>query len=30
MGPWLSVKANQFVDIERGATEARPWPVPPG
>ena len=30
MGPWLSVKANQYVDIERGATEARPWPVPPG
>ena len=30
MGPWLTVKANQFVDIERGATEAQPWPVPPG
>jgi enediyne biosynthesis protein E4 len=25
VGPWRSVKANQFVDVERGASEARPW-----
>jgi enediyne biosynthesis protein E4 len=25
LGPWLEVAANQFVDVERGATEARPW-----
>jgi hypothetical protein len=24
-GPWLDVAANQFVGIERGATEAKPW-----
>jgi hypothetical protein len=28
MGPWLSVDANQFLDIARGATEARPWSPP--
>ena len=25
MGPWMRVTANQYVDIERGATEPRPW-----
>lgn len=25
MGPWITLEANQFVTIERGATEARPW-----
>ena len=24
-GPWLPVKANQFVTVRRGAGEARPW-----
>ncbi len=24
-GPWLSVSANQFVNIERGANSARAW-----
>ncbi len=24
-GPWLPVKANQFVDIQRGASTAQPW-----
>jgi len=24
-GPWMRAAANQFIDIERGATEARPW-----
>ena len=24
-GPWMKIGANQFVVIERGATEARPW-----
>jgi hypothetical protein len=30
VGPWLSVKANQFVEVARGATDAQPWtsPVP--
>jgi ASPIC and UnbV. len=28
MGPWLRLSANQFADIARGATEARPW-LPP-
>jgi len=27
-GPWMTVAANQFVDIVRGATEARPWSPP--
>jgi len=27
-GPWLNARANQFVDIERGATDARPWQPP--
>ena len=27
-GPWLNVAANQFITIERGATEARPWTPP--
>jgi len=28
-GPWLDVRANQFVGVERGATEALPWrPAP--
>ncbi len=25
VGPWMRVKANQYVDIERGAAEPRPW-----
>jgi hypothetical protein len=29
MGPWLGVPADRFVEIERGATDARPW-LPPG
>ncbi len=24
-GPWLTVAADQLLDIERGATEAQPW-----
>ena len=27
-GPWQDVAANQFVVVERGASEARPWPRP--
>jgi hypothetical protein len=27
-GPWMRVAANQFVDLERGASEPRPW-IPP-
>jgi hypothetical protein len=27
-GPWLQVNANQYLDIVRGATEARPWSPP--
>ncbi len=27
-GPWMQVAANQFVDIEKGATEAQPWAPP--
>jgi hypothetical protein len=29
-GPWMTVTANQFVDIERGATDAHPWSPPKG
>jgi hypothetical protein len=29
MGPWLQVSANQYLDIVRGASVARPW-SPPG
>ena len=29
-GPWMRATANQFVDIERGATEPRPWLPPRG
>lgn len=29
-GPWLSVTANQFVVIERSATQARSWSPPQG
>jgi hypothetical protein len=29
VGPWMGVAANQFVDIERGVAEPRPW-QPPG
>jgi hypothetical protein len=25
VGPWLQVNANQFMMIERGASQARPW-----
>jgi hypothetical protein len=28
VGPWLSVGANQFVDVERGASAVRPWTPP--
>ncbi len=24
-GPWMTVGADQFVTIERGATDAAPW-----
>ena len=27
-GPWQDVTANQFVVVERGASEVRPWPRP--
>jgi hypothetical protein len=27
-GPWLRVAANQVIDIEKGAAEARPWQPP--
>jgi len=27
-GPWITVDANQFMTIERGASEARLWPPP--
>jgi enediyne biosynthesis protein E4 len=30
VGPWITATANQFVVIERGATEARPWSPPQG
>ena len=29
-GPWLAVDSNQFVIVERGASEARPWLPPQG
>lgn len=29
MGPWTEVRADGFVEVQRGATEARPW-LPPG
>jgi enediyne biosynthesis protein E4 len=29
LGPWLPATADQFLDVERGATDARPW-VPAG
>lgn len=29
MGPWTVVRADGFVEVQRGATEARPW-LPPG
>jgi hypothetical protein len=29
-GPWLTLAANRFAVIERGAGEARPWLPPPG
>jgi enediyne biosynthesis protein E4 len=28
VGPWLDVGANQFVEVERGATAVRPWTPP--
>ena len=28
VGPWLTVSANQFLDIARGATQATPWSPP--
>ncbi len=30
VGPWMTVGANQFVDIERGAGDAVPWSPPAG
>ena len=30
VGPWMTVGANQFVDIERGAGDAVPWTPPAG
>jgi hypothetical protein len=30
VGPWLPVKANQFVNLDRAAGDARPWSPPPG
>jgi len=29
-GPWLTLDANRFAVVERGAAEARPWLAPPG
>jgi hypothetical protein len=29
-GPWLTVNANQFVNVERGASQAQPWSPKPG
>ena len=29
-GPWMRATANQYVEIERGATEPRPWQLPGG
>ncbi len=28
IGPWITVEANRFAIIERGASEARPWTPP--
>lgn len=28
VGPWIHVPANEFADIDRGATEAQPWQPP--
>ena len=28
VGPWMTVGANQFLDIARGATKATPWSPP--
>ena len=30
VGPWMTVAANQFVDIERGVGDAVPWTPPAG
>jgi hypothetical protein len=30
VGPWMHVAGNQFVEIQRGAVEARPWSPPKG
>jgi hypothetical protein len=27
-GPWMTLAANQFVDLDRGATDAAPWTPP--
>ena len=27
-GPWMTVAADQFVDIDRGAPDAAPWTPP--
>jgi hypothetical protein len=29
-GPWMSVAADQFVEIERGVAGPRPWQPPNG
>ena len=28
VGPWLTVAADQFLDIARGETQATPWSPP--
>ena len=28
IGPWMTLAANQFVDIDRGASDAAPWTPP--
>jgi hypothetical protein len=30
VGPWITIGADQFATIDRGATEARPWTPPSG
>jgi hypothetical protein len=27
-GPWMTLDANRFVDLERGAPDAAPWTPP--
>ena len=30
VGPWMTVAANQFIEVTRGSTEATPWSPPDG